>query len=209
MFRSNKNTSPAPQPSPGPRPDAPAAERPAQPNAAEASAHQESARRRPETQAAPLPESGALHNLVELLLSRGADRARLTLVQSGNIMTHQTRQAVGEAQDEVENGTVDQGSPLFDDVADLYTQAMSTPVGPWRQLDIAAAAPHEGRREITVSYDFPNGESRVEHYSHGAVGHGAVTGVGAAAAAHGAAADQASRGGGAEDSTDGLPEDAR
>lgn len=58
-----------------------------------------------------LPESGPLRNLVDILLSRGADRARLTLVQSGNVMTHQTRQAHGEAQDEVENGTVDQGSP--------------------------------------------------------------------------------------------------
>ena len=102
---------------------------------------QENAPRRHDPNAVALPESGALRNLVELLLSRGADRARLTLVQSGNIMTHQTRQAVGDAQDEVENGTVDQGSPLFDDVADLYTQAMNTPVGPWRQLDLIAANP--------------------------------------------------------------------
>ena len=210
LFRGNKNTNPAPQPSPGPQPTLPAVERPAQPNAPEsAAAKQESTRRRPETQAAPLPESGALRNLVELLLSRGADRARLTLVQSGNIMTHQTRQAVGEAQDEVENGTVDQGSPLFDDVADLYTQAMSTPVGPWRQLDIAASAPNEGRREITVSYDFPNGESRVERYSHGAVSHGAIAGPGADAGAHRDVVDHASQGGVAEEPTGGLPEDAR
>ncbi|MDO4919341.1 MAG: hypothetical protein Q4A22_07395 [Kocuria sp.] len=138
----------------------------------------EGARRRPEQDATPLPETGALRNLVELLLSRGADRARLTLVQSGNIMTHQTRQSVGQAQDEVENGTVDQGSPLFDDVADLYTQAMSTPVGPWRQLDLSVSPAQEGRREVTVTYDFPNGETRTEHYAQG----GAPTGNGLRAA---------------------------
>ncbi|WP_369060391.1 hypothetical protein [Kocuria rhizophila] len=171
LFRSTKHDTPTPEPSPGARPTAPGPEDGAgrQPHeAAQQTAPGEAApRRRPEPASEPLPEDGALHHLVELLLSRGADRARLTLVQSGNIMTHQTRQAVGEAQDEVENGTVDQGSPLFDDVADLYTQAMSTPVGPWRQLDLVVAAPEDGLREITVSYDFPNGESRTEHYSHG------------------------------------------
>ena len=114
-----------------------------------------------------LPETGPLRNLVDILLSRGADRARLTLVQSGNVMTHQTRQAHGDAQDEVENGTVDQGSPLFDDVADLYTQAMNTPVGPWRQLDLAVTPEQDGRREVTVDYAFPSGQSRKESYVHG------------------------------------------
>ncbi|RKQ34109.1 hypothetical protein [Kocuria tytonis] len=171
LFRSNKHDTPRPQPSPGARPSDPAADRApgSDPEAApqQGERGQDAPRRRTEPEATPLPESGALRNLVELLLSRGAHRARLTLVQSGNIMTHQTRQAVGDAQDEVENGTVDQGSPLFDDVADLYTQAMSTPVGPWRQLDLVVSAPDGDRRDITVTYDFPNGESRTEHYAHG------------------------------------------
>lgn len=119
------------------------------------------------TEQQQLPESGPLRNLVDILLSRGADRARLTLVQSGNVMTHQTRQAHGEAQDEVENGTVDQGSPLFDDVADLYTQAMNTPVGPWRQLDLAVAPEQNGQRLVTVDYAFPSGQSRKESYVQG------------------------------------------
>ena len=171
LFRSSKHDMPTPQPSPGERPTEPghdaasAAQDPRPPH--QDAAAQGTGRRRPEQDATPLPEKGALRNLVELLLSRGADRARLTLVQSGNIMTHQTRQSVEEGQDEVENGTVDQGSPLFDDVAELYTQAMSTPVGPWRQLDLVVAAPDEGRRDVTVSYDFPNGESRTEHFTHG------------------------------------------
>ncbi|WP_312917274.1 hypothetical protein [Kocuria sp.] len=169
LFRSKKNDTPTPQPAPGARPVDPAAAPQSAQGAPEAPQQAlENAPRRHDPDAVALPESGALRNLVELLLSRGADRARLTLVQSGNIMTHQTRQAVGEAQDEVENGTVDQGSPLFDDVADLYTQAMNTPVGPWRQLDLIAATPHDGQREITVTYDFPNGESRTEQYVHGA-----------------------------------------
>ena len=169
LFRSKKNDTPTPQPAPGARPVDPAAAPQSAQGAPEAPKQaQENAPRRHDPNAVALPESGALRNLVELLLSRGADRARLTLVQSGNIMTHQTRQAVGDAQDEVENGTVDQGSPLFDDVADLYTQAMNTPVGPWRQLDLIAATPHDGQREITVTYDFPNGESRTEQYVHGA-----------------------------------------
>lgn len=169
LFRSKKNDTPTPQPAPGARPVDPAAAPQSAQGAPEAPQQaQENAPRRHDPNAVALPESGALRNLVELLLSRGADRARLTLVQSGNIMTHQTRQAVGDAQDEVENGTVDQGSPLFDDVADLYTQAMNTPVGPWRQLDLIAANPHDGQREITVTYDFPNGESRTEQYVHGA-----------------------------------------
>ncbi|WP_423447723.1 hypothetical protein AABM36_05325 [Kocuria sp. KSNUG] len=169
LFRS-KNTTPTPQPSPGAAPSDPAAApvsgQMTPPEAVQNTAgeHHEHPRREPAAE--PLPQDGALQHLVELLLARGADRARLTLVQSGNIMTHQTRQAVGEAQDEVENGTVDQGSPLFDDVADLYTQAMSTPVGPWRQLDLVVAAPHHAAHEITVTYDYPNGESRTEHYSH-------------------------------------------
>lgn len=114
-----------------------------------------------------LPESGPLRNLVDILLSRGADRARLTLVQSGNVMTHQTRQAHGDAQDEVENGTVDQGSPLFDDVADLYTQSMNTPVGPWRQLDVTVAPEQNGQRLVTVDYAFPSGQSGKESYVQG------------------------------------------
>ncbi|MBD2762793.1 hypothetical protein IEE92_09555 [Kocuria sp. cx-116] len=114
-----------------------------------------------------LPESGPLRNLVDIVLSRGADRARLTLVQSGNVMTHQTRQAHGDAQDEVENGTVDQGSPLFDDVADLYTQAMNTPAGPWRQLDLTVTPEQNGQRLVTVDYAFPSGQSRKESYVQG------------------------------------------
>ncbi|GEC98356.1 hypothetical protein KVA01_05110 [Kocuria varians] len=198
LFRSSKNTAPTPQPSPGRRPSDPAAERAAEPTGTgapgQAVAAQDAERRRPEAAVAPLPESGALRHLVEILLSRGAQWARLTLVQSGNIMTHQTRSAVGlsgpRAEGDVENGTVDQGSPLFDDVAELYTQAMSTPVGPWRQLDLEVAAPRDGVREITVTYDFPNGESRVEHYAHGT----------AHAAGH-SASDEAGRDGMADDAS--------
>ena len=169
LFRS-KNTTPTPQPSPGAAPSDPAAGpvsgQATPPEAVQSTAGDHHEHPRQEPTAEPLPQDGALQHLVELLLARGADRARLTLVQSGNIMTHQTRQGVGEAPDEVENGTVDQGSPLFDDVADLYTQAMSTPVGPWRQLDLVVSASHHAAHEITVTYDYPNGESRTEHYSH-------------------------------------------
>ncbi|RLZ03779.1 hypothetical protein CWC38_04010 [Kocuria tytonicola] len=176
LFRSTKHDAPTPQPSPGARPTEPGRQSPLEQHpaghTAEAGHAQDAERRPPERETTPLPEKGALTHLVELLLSRGADRARLTLVQSGNIMTHQTRQSVGEGEDEVENGTVDQGSPLFDDVADLYTQAMSTPVGPWRQLDLVVAAPDDGRRDVTVSYDYPSGESRTEHFTHGHAGVG-------------------------------------
>lgn len=64
---------------------------------------------------------------MDRLTSRGADRAVLTLVQRGNTMTHQTQQSVGDADPSVESGTVDQDSPLFDPVADLYSEAMSSP----------------------------------------------------------------------------------
>ena len=200
LFRSTKHDAPTPQPSPGARPTEPGQQSPLerQPagHTAEAGHAQDAERRRPEREATPLPEKGALAHLVELLLSRGADRARLTLVQSGNIMTHQTRQSVGEGEDEVENGTVDQGSPLFDDVADLYTQAMSTPVGPWRQLDLVVAAPDDGRRDITVSYDYPNGESRTEHFTHGrTLGGGTRDDAGAPrGTAHGLAEDHTADG---------------
>ena len=215
LFRSTKHDAPTPQPSPGARPTEPGQQSPLerQPagHTAEAGHAQDAERRRPEREATPLPEKGALAHLVELLLSRGADRARLTLVQSGNIMTHQTRQSVGEGEDEVENGTVDQGSPLFDDVADLYTQAMSTPVGPWRQLDLVVAAPDDGRRDITVSYDYPNGESRTEHFTHGrTLGGGTRDDAGAPrGTAHGLAedhtADDAAAGTGADASQGGDP----
>ena len=204
LFRSKGNTPSTPQPSPGapandPRADgrqnadlsaqgAPVGnasqQRGADDRAATAGAgdhgdhRKEGASQAPTAQggdAQQLPETGPLRNLVDILLSRGADRARLTLVQSGNVMTHQTRQAHGNAQDEVENGTVDQGSPLFDDVADLYTQAMNTPVGPWRQLDLAVAPEQNGQRLVTVDYAFPSGQSRKESYVQGRAlsGHGA------------------------------------
>ena len=204
LFRSKSNTPSTPQPSPGapandPRADgrqnadtsaqgAPvdnaSQQRGADDRAATAGAgnhgdhHEVRASQAPSAQgsdAQQLPETGPLRNLVDILLSRGADRARLTLVQSGNVMTHQTRQAHGNAQDEVENGTVDQGSPLFDDVADLYTQAMNTPVGPWRQLDLVVAPEQNGQRLVTVDYAFPSGQSRKESYVQGRAlsGHGA------------------------------------
>ena len=171
LFRSGKSTTPTPEPSHGERPADPTPQRGAEEqervSAQPGAGGDGVSGRGPEPTAQALPDGGPLRHLVELLLSRGADRAQLTLVQSGNIMTHQTRQAVGDSPDEVENGTVDQGSPMFDDVADLYTEAMSAPTGPWRQLDLAVGAPQDGRRDVVVTYDFPSGESRTERYSHG------------------------------------------
>ena len=179
MFRSKKSAAGAPQPGPAapaqePREQAPQAgeEQPRIPDPAGGHAETVShsaAHRQP----APLPPGGPLHHLVDILTSRGADRARLTLVQSGNIMTHQTRQSTGQAPEEVENGTVDQGSPLFGDVADLYTEAMNTPRGPWRQLDMTVGPEQDGQRTVTVDYAFPDGQTGTEHYVlNGATGPG-------------------------------------
>lgn len=115
----------------------------------------------------PLPEHGPLPFLVGRLTSRGADRAVLTLVQRGNTMSHQTEQSVGDADPSVESGTVDQDSPLFDPVADLYSQAMSSPHGAWQQARIEVGPEQDGVRPVVTTYGFADGTEDVQTWRSG------------------------------------------
>ncbi|GAA1749711.1 hypothetical protein [Kocuria aegyptia] len=118
-------------------------------------------------EARPLPERGPLPYLVGRLTSRGADRAVLTLVQHGNTMTHQTQQSVGDADPSVESGTVDQDSPLFDPVADLYSEAMSSPRGAWQNARIEVGPERDGIRHVVTTYGFPDGTEDVHTWRSG------------------------------------------
>ncbi|MFI7580314.1 hypothetical protein [Kocuria kalidii] len=115
----------------------------------------------------PLPEHGPLAFLVGRLTSRGADRAVLTLVQRGNTMSHQTEQSVGDADPSVESGTVDQDSPLFDPVADLYSQAMTSPHGAWQQARIEVGPEQDGVRPVVTTYGFADGTEDVQTWRSG------------------------------------------
>ncbi len=117
--------------------------------------------------ARPLPDRGPLPFLVDRLTSRGADRAVLTLVQRGNTMTHQTQQSVGDADPSVESGTVDQDSPLFDPVADLYSEAMSSPRGAWQNARIEVGPEQEGVRSVVTTYGFADGSEDVRTWRSG------------------------------------------
>ena len=118
-------------------------------------------------EARPLPDHGPLPFLVDRLTSRGADRAVLTLVQRGNTMTHQTQQSVGDADPSVESGTVDQDSPLFDPVADLYSEAMSSPRGAWQNARIEVGPEQDGVRPVVTTYGFADGSEDVRTWRSG------------------------------------------
>lgn len=115
----------------------------------------------------PLPEEGPVVTLVERLTSRGADRAVLTLVQRGSTMTHQTEQSVGDVAPSMESGTVDQDSPLFDPVADLYSEAMSSPRGAWRSARIEVGPEEDGIRPVVTTYGFGDGSQDVRTWQAG------------------------------------------
>ncbi|MGX5359327.1 hypothetical protein [Kocuria sp. KH4] len=118
-------------------------------------------------EARPVPPEGPLALLVERLTSRGADRAVLTLVQRGNTMTHQTEQSVGDVAPSVESGTVDQDSPLFDPVADLYSEAMSSPRGAWQNARIEVGPAQDGVRPVVTTYGFADGAEDVQTWRSG------------------------------------------
>ncbi|MGQ1837477.1 hypothetical protein ACT4S2_03360 [Kocuria turfanensis] len=118
-------------------------------------------------EARPVPPEGPLAVLVERLTSRGADRAVLTLVQRGNTMTHQTEQSVGDVAPSVESGTVDQDSPLFDPVADLYSEAMSSPRGAWQNARIEVGPEQDGVRPVVTTYGFADGAEDVQTWRSG------------------------------------------
>ncbi|MEX5256706.1 hypothetical protein [Kocuria arenosa] len=118
-------------------------------------------------EARPLPDRGPLPFLVDRLTSRGADRAVLTLVQRGNTMTHQTQQSVGDADPSVESGTVDQDSPLFDPVADLYSESMSSPRGAWQNARIEVGPEQDGVRTVVTTYGFADGTEDVRTWRSG------------------------------------------
>uniref|UniRef100_UPI00263842DC hypothetical protein n=1 Tax=uncultured Kocuria sp. TaxID=259305 RepID=UPI00263842DC len=144
----------------------------------------------------PLPDRGPLPYLVDRLTSRGADRAVLTLVQRGNTMTHQTEQSVGDADPSVESGTVDQDSPLFDPVADLYSEAMSSPRGAWQNARIEVGPEQDGVRSVVTTYGFADGSEDVRTWRSGRPtpgGRPAAAGTGSAGT--GSAADARSTGG--------------
>lgn len=111
-----------------------------------------------------LPESGPLRSLVDGLLVDGAERAKLTLVQRGSTMSYQSERAAADGSPETDSGVVDQASPLFDDVAALYTESMNSSTGAWQTVVITAAAPEADGRSVTVDYDFPAAEHRTEQY---------------------------------------------
>ncbi|MFE7631442.1 hypothetical protein, partial [Kocuria sp. NPDC057446] len=134
-------------------------------------------------EARPLPDRGPLPYLVGRLTARGADRAVLTLVQRGNTMTHQTEQSVGDAEPSLESGTVDQDSPLFDPVADLYSEAMSSPRGAWQTARIEVGPEQDGVRPVLTTYGFPDGTEDVRTWRSGRPTPGAgLPGEGQAAA---------------------------
>ncbi|MEX5236371.1 hypothetical protein [Kocuria arenosa] len=126
-------------------------------------------------EARPLPDRGPLPFLVDRLTSRGADRAVLTLVQRGNTMTHQTQQSVGDADPSVESGTVDQDSPLFDPVADLYSEAMSSPRGAWQNARIEVGPEQDGVRSVVTTYGFADGSEDVRTWRSGRPAPGAAS----------------------------------
>ncbi|MFF0989143.1 hypothetical protein [Kocuria nitroreducens] len=115
----------------------------------------------------PLPDRGPLPYLVDRLTSRGAERAVITLVQRGNTMTHQTQQSVGDAEPSVESGTVDQDSPLFDPVADLYSEAMSSPRGAWQNARIEVGPGQDGVRSVVTTFGFADGTEDVRTWRSG------------------------------------------
>ena len=117
-----------------------------------------------------LPAEGPLAALVDRLTARGADRAVLTLVQRGNTMSHQTEQSSGDAAPAVESGTVDQDSPLFDPVADLYSQAMTSARGAWHTARLEVGPEHDGVRPVVTTFGYADGSEAVETWRSGRPG---------------------------------------
>ncbi|ALU39542.1 hypothetical protein AS188_06995 [Kocuria flava] len=115
----------------------------------------------------PLPAGSPLATLVERLTARGAEHAVLTLDQRGSTMTQQTEQSSEGSAPAVESGTVDHDSPLFDPVADLYSEAMAGPRGAWQRARIEVGPEHEGVRPVTVAYGWPDGGESVETWESG------------------------------------------
>lgn len=114
-----------------------------------------------------LPAEGPLRRLVDGLLADGSQSAKLTLVQRGSTMSYQSERAEAGAAAQTDAGTVDQASPLFDDVAALYTESMNAPSGAWQTAVIAVGAQGPGAREVTVDYDFPNAPHSTQSYELG------------------------------------------
>ena len=130
--------------------------------------------REPEAAASPasqrreqLPTDGPLRRLVDGLLVDGAQRGKLTLVQRGSTMSYQSERAAAGGSAETDSGVVDQASPLFDDVAALYTESMNAPTGAWQTVVISAGAEEAGSRRVTVDYDFPSADHRTDEYELG------------------------------------------
>jgi hypothetical protein len=135
----------------------------------------------------PLPAEGPLAALVDRLTARGADRAVLTLVQRGNTMSHQTEQSSGDAAPAVESGTVDQDSPLFDPVADLYSQALTSPRGAWHTARLEVGPEHDGARPVVTTFGYADGTEAVETWRSGRSGSAAGAHGPAQGTAHGPA----------------------
>src|SRR5690606_2203020 len=67
----------------------------------------------------------------------------------------------------VESGTVDQDSPLFDPVADLYSEAMSSPRGAWQNARIEVGPEQDGVRPVVTTYRFADGTEDVRTWRSG------------------------------------------
>ncbi|MDO5617545.1 hypothetical protein [Kocuria sp.] len=109
----------------------------------------------------PLPAQGPLRNLINRLVSDGAQGGKLTLIQRGNTMNQQTERNVNGSV-ETDSGTVDQSHPLFDDVAGLYTESMSQESGAWQTVVITA-----GQDTVQVDYDYPSAPRKTQTYRLG------------------------------------------
>lgn len=107
---------------------------------------------------APLPSEGPLRNLVRRLHSDDAQGGKLTLIQRGNAMNHQTERNVNGSV-EMDSGVVDQNHPLFKDVAELYTTSMSQDVAAWQTLVIKADS-----NTVQVDYDYASAPHKTETY---------------------------------------------
>ena len=140
LFRKNSDDAEADRPQ-QPRDEQKAAARP----------HPEaSAPRRPQTE--ELPTENGLPELVALMDKYGVHTVQLN--QQGNEMV-----AVLDPSEKPERKTtVDTDSAWFDGVAKLYTEAQSSPRGPWRRVEIMVANPRGGQRAVEIEYTYPDSE---------------------------------------------------
>lgn len=107
---------------------------------------------------ATLPSEGALRNLVRRLQAGNSQGGKLTLIQRGNAMNHQTERNVNGSV-ETDSGVVDQNHPLFKDVAELYTTSMSQDIDAWQTLVITA-----DEHTVQVDYDYASAPHKTETY---------------------------------------------